>query len=68
MIYRQLPRIGIPLSVIGLGGHEYLPDGKLRGFQEDFTRSTTPGQSSRASGEKTAPHPEGRLRLRDQLL
>ena len=44
MIYRQIPRIGIQLSVIGLGGHEYLPDGQLRGFQEDFARATTPGQ------------------------
>jgi len=44
MIYRQIPRIGIELSVIGLGGHEYLPDGQLRGFQEDFTRAITPGQ------------------------
>lgn len=44
MIYRQIPRIGIQLSVIGLGGHEYLPDGQLRGFQEDFTRAITPGQ------------------------
>ena len=44
MIYRKIPRIGIELSVIGLGGHEYLPDGQLRGFQEDFTRAITPGQ------------------------
>ena len=44
MIYRQIPRIGIELSVIGLGGHEYLPDGQLRGFQEDFARAITPGQ------------------------
>ena len=44
MIYRQIPRMGISLSAIGLGGHEYLPDGQLRGFQEDFARATTPGE------------------------
>lgn len=44
MIYRKVPRAGIELSAIGLGGHEYLPDGRLRGFQEDFARATTPGE------------------------
>jgi len=43
MIYREIGRSGIKLSVLGLGGHEYLPDGRLRGFQEDFAQATAPG-------------------------
>lgn len=43
MMYRRIPRLGIELSVVGLGGHEFLPDGRLRGFQEDFARAITPG-------------------------
>jgi len=43
MIYRSIPRLGIELSAIGLGGHEFTPDGRLRGFQEDFARAITPG-------------------------
>ena len=43
MIYREIGASGIKLSVLGLGGHEYLPDGRLRGFQEDFPRAITPG-------------------------
>src|SRR5262245_647466 len=41
--YREIGASGIKLSVLGLGGHEYLPDGRLRGFQEDFPRAITPG-------------------------
>jgi len=43
MIYREIGKSGVKLSVLGLGGHEFLPDGRLRGFQEDFTLATTPG-------------------------
>jgi uncharacterized protein len=43
MQYREAGRTGVRLSVIGLGGHEYLPSGGLRGFDEDFARATTPG-------------------------
>jgi aryl-alcohol dehydrogenase-like predicted oxidoreductase len=43
MLYREIGNPGIKLSVIGLGGHEYLPDGRLRGFMEDFALATTPG-------------------------
>lgn len=34
---------GIRISRFVLGGHEYLPDGRSRGFNEDFARATTPG-------------------------
>jgi aryl-alcohol dehydrogenase-like predicted oxidoreductase len=43
VIYREFGTSGVRLSVLGLGGHEYLPDGRLRGFQEDFARAITPG-------------------------
>jgi len=34
---------GIAISRLILGGHEYLPDGSSRGFNEDFARATTAG-------------------------
>lgn len=44
MIYRTAPRIGVPISLFSMGGHEYLPDGRSRGFNEDMTKATrTPG-------------------------
>ncbi len=38
-----LGKTGIEVSVLGMGGHEYLPSGKSRGFNEDMQKSTTPG-------------------------
>ena len=35
MIYRTTDRIDVRLSAIGLGGHEYLADGRSRAFNED---------------------------------
>lgn len=43
MEYRPVGNTGIELSLIGLGGHEYLPDGGLRGFGEDWRLATQPG-------------------------
>ena len=43
MIYREIGTSGIKISALGLGGHEFLPDGRLRGFQEDFALAITPG-------------------------
>jgi aryl-alcohol dehydrogenase-like predicted oxidoreductase len=43
MLYRTVERIDIEVSVIGLGGHEYLPDGRSRGFNEDAKLAITPG-------------------------
>ena len=44
MIYRTAPRIGVALSLLSMGGHEYLPDGRSRGFNEDMGKATrTPG-------------------------
>ena len=43
MLYREIERTGTRLSLAGLGGHEFLPDGRSRGFNEDFAKATTPG-------------------------
>lgn len=40
---RRLGVHGPELSVIALGGHEYLPDGRSRGFNEDRRLATLPG-------------------------
>ena len=42
MIYREIGRIGIKLSLLGLGGHEFLPNGRSRGFNEDWKKALTP--------------------------
>ena len=44
MIYRKIDRIGIELSLLGLGGHEFLPSGLSRGFNEDWKKALTPGE------------------------
>ena len=43
MIYRKLGRTGLEISAFSMGGHEYLPDGRSRGFNEDFTLAIKPG-------------------------
>jgi len=43
MLYSTPKRLGVEISRIGLGGHEYLPDGRSRGFNEDYAKATTPG-------------------------
>ncbi len=43
MIYRKTDRIDVAISAIGMGGHEYLPDGRSRGFNEDAKLAVTPG-------------------------
>jgi len=43
MLYRPYGTSGIGLSVIGLGGHEYLPNGSSRGFNEHRGEAVKPG-------------------------
>lgn len=38
-----LGRTGLQVSVLALGGHEYLPDGRSRGFNEDMKLAVSPG-------------------------
>lgn len=44
MQYVDLGRTGLKVSRIALGGHEYLSDGRSRGFNEDRAKSLTPGE------------------------
>jgi aryl-alcohol dehydrogenase-like predicted oxidoreductase len=44
MIYKKLGNTDVELSIIGLGGHEFLPNGSSRGFNEDSKRAVTPGE------------------------
>lgn len=44
MIYKRFGNTDIELSAIALGGHEFLPNGKSRGFNEDAKRAVTPGE------------------------
>ena len=51
MKYVELGKTGVKASVLGMGGHEYLPNGKSRGFNEDFKRITTPGEIMEGFGQ-----------------
>ena len=44
MQYKRLGERDVEISVVALGGHEYLGDGSSRGFNEDFARAVTPGE------------------------
>lgn len=52
MKYVELGRTGVRASILGMGGHEYLQNGKSRGFNEDFKRSTTPGEILEGFGQE----------------
>lgn len=43
MKYVKLGKTGVAVSVISLGGHEYLSNKLSRGFNEDFEKAITPG-------------------------
>lgn len=53
MIYREIGQTGVTLSVIGLGGHEFLPDGRSRGFNEDLALAITKGHVFPGFGGET---------------
>ena len=52
MIYRQIGESDVRLSIIGLGGHEYLQDGSSRGFNEDFEAAVRPGYQGSGYGQE----------------
>ncbi|MBM4338752.1 MAG: aldo/keto reductase [Deltaproteobacteria bacterium] len=43
MIYKEIGHTGVKISILSMGGHEYLPDGKSRGFNENFELAVRPG-------------------------
>ena len=57
MQFHQVPGTNVRLSRAALGGHEYLPNGNSRGFNEDFAKAITPGHSTTAISVKPA-YPE----------
>lgn len=44
MQYRELGKTGEKISIVSTGGHEYLPDKRSRGFNEDMAKAITPGE------------------------
>lgn len=46
----ELGQTGLRLSALALGGHEYLPDGRSRGFNEDMRLATSPGYIGQGYG------------------
>ena len=53
MQYRKFGKAEIEISVIGMGGHEYLPDGRSRGFNENFQLAVTPGHIFNGFGQES---------------
>lgn len=43
MRYNEVGDTGVEVSAVALGGHEYLPGGGMRGFDEDFAAAVEPG-------------------------
>jgi predicted aldo/keto reductase-like oxidoreductase len=43
MIYKEVDHTGVKISILSMGGHEYLPDGRSRGFNENFELAIRPG-------------------------
>jgi aryl-alcohol dehydrogenase-like predicted oxidoreductase len=43
MRYTRFGNTGIDVSQVALGGHEFLRNGRSRGFNEDFAKAVTPG-------------------------
>jgi len=46
----ELGRTGLHLTALALGGHEYLPDGRSRGFNEDMRLAISPGHIGQGYG------------------
>jgi aryl-alcohol dehydrogenase-like predicted oxidoreductase len=47
---RELGNTGVLVSQLALGGHEYLPNGRSRGFNEDMRLAVTPGHVAAGYG------------------
>jgi len=43
MIYRKMGNTDVRISILSLGGHEYLPNGRSRGFNENLALAVKPG-------------------------
>ena len=52
MIYKELGNSGVKISALSMGGHEYLPDGRSRGFNEKFELAVQPGYLFEGFGQE----------------
>jgi len=52
MQYRKFGKTDVALSIFGMGGHEYLADGRSRGFNENFDLAVTPNHIFEGFGQK----------------
>jgi predicted aldo/keto reductase-like oxidoreductase len=52
MIYKEVGHTGVKISILSMGGHEYLPDGRSRGFNENFELAIRPGYFFEGFGHK----------------
>jgi len=52
MIYRKIGDTNVQISIISMGGHEYLSDGRSRGFNENFELAVRPGHIFEGFGQK----------------
>ena len=52
MIYKKMYTASIKISILSMGGHEYLPDGRSRGFDENFNLAVKPGYVFEGFGQE----------------
>ncbi len=53
MIYKKIGSTDVEISIFAMGGHEYLPDGRSRGFNEDFNLAVRPDYIFEGFGQET---------------
>jgi predicted aldo/keto reductase-like oxidoreductase len=53
MIYKKIGSTDVEISILAMGGHEYLSDGRSRGFNEDFDLAVRPGHIFEGFGHET---------------
>jgi len=53
MIYKKFGKLDVDISIISLGGHEYLPTGASRGFNENFKLATQPNYIFKGFGQES---------------
>ena len=52
MIYKKMGNTNVKISILSMGGHEYLPDGRSRGFNENPELAIKPGYIFEGFGQE----------------